>query len=380
MIVDAPNESGAYASSRAGHFIKQRVRPYFSKLAAVSVGPPPATLSVAVMPPADYRLSVRTAEESSDHCSHFDMAGPRLTLPKQIVDPDGDGDILDDDGRLPPKVYRRYAAAVKAVPHFVPKATIILLHGYGLNKYSMLRWAFVLGEAGYRTVLVDLRGHGASTGQWTTYGIVESRDIAQVIDYLQAQNLIAGSLAVLGDSLGAAVAIDVAARDERVQAIVALHPFARADQIIENFGRIVHPFLTALLPESSIAADEEKAGQLAGVDLENAAPIRAVENVNVPILFIYGDKDRITPPATARAFKRAAPDGKLIMLKGYGHFSLSASPAVAMQPVLKWLAPHLGGTVPGLSAAEPDSDGEHTRRQSEDASRFGLEFSMCITH
>ena len=34
-------------------------------------------------------------------------------------------------------------------------------------------------------MLVDLRGHGGSSGRWLTYGVVESRDLSQLIDQLE---------------------------------------------------------------------------------------------------------------------------------------------------------------------------------------------------
>jgi hypothetical protein len=52
-IVDAPNQSGGFSSSHAGRQLQRFAAPYFSEQAFVQVGPPPARLSVAVMPPAD---------------------------------------------------------------------------------------------------------------------------------------------------------------------------------------------------------------------------------------------------------------------------------------------------------------------------------------
>ena len=56
-------------------------------------------------------------------------------------------------------------------------------------------------RAGYRAVLVDLRGHGRSTGKYLTYGVQEAQDISQVIDALEQQQLIAGEIGVLGHLL-----------------------------------------------------------------------------------------------------------------------------------------------------------------------------------
>jgi pimeloyl-ACP methyl ester carboxylesterase len=319
------------------------------------------------MPPADYRVNLtRPEDESTNHCSHFEMPGPVL---KSSFEP-------THDGTLPAAVYREYVAGIKAMPHPAPKATIVLLHGFGLNKYAMMPWAFVLGEAGYRTVLIDLRGHGASTGRFTTYGIVESRDIEQVIDWLQKRRLIAGPLAVLGDSLGAAVAIDTAARDPRIKAVVALQPFARADDVIKNFAPIAHPFLSMFVSDSSIASGELKAGKLAGVDLTKAAPIDVVGQVTAPVLFIYGTADRVTPPATARAFERAAPDGRLITLQGYDHFALAVGLGATAPKVLEWLAPLLGGGTPKLVHARKTADAHASKAKA--VTHLGLDLSFCV--
>ena len=46
-----------------------------------------------------------------------------------------------------------------------PRGTVFLLHGYGLAEFSMVPWAWCLAQEGWRCVLVDLRGHGKSTGK-----------------------------------------------------------------------------------------------------------------------------------------------------------------------------------------------------------------------
>src|SRR5207302_636031 len=80
----------------------------------------------------------------------------------------------------------------KTAPALNPKATIFLLHGVMMSKESMLHWGFYLAEKGYRIVLVDLRGHGQSTGDVITYGAYEGDDLSQVLDELSQRKLIAG--------------------------------------------------------------------------------------------------------------------------------------------------------------------------------------------
>ncbi len=46
------------------------------------------------------------------------------------------------------------------------KGTILVVHGIFGRSVTMLHTAHRLAEAGYRAVLVDLRGHGRSTGEY----------------------------------------------------------------------------------------------------------------------------------------------------------------------------------------------------------------------
>ena len=54
-----------------------------------------------------------------------------------------------------------------------PRGTVILLHGYGLAQFAMVPWAIRLAQSGWRCVLVDLRGHGKSTGKKVYFGTRE---------------------------------------------------------------------------------------------------------------------------------------------------------------------------------------------------------------
>jgi hypothetical protein len=70
-----------------------------------------------------------------------------------------------------------------------PSATVFVLHGIRDEKESMRGWGRMLADAGFRAVLLDLRGHGRSTGDWLSYGVVESRDLARALDSMEAQGL-----------------------------------------------------------------------------------------------------------------------------------------------------------------------------------------------
>ena len=94
-----------------------------------------------------------------------------------------------------------------------PRATILVLHGLQDKKTSMILMGKLLAAQGYRAILLDSRGHGRSSGQWLTYGAIESRDLAQVLDDLEQRQLLAEPVGAYGASLGGATAI-LHAREE----------------------------------------------------------------------------------------------------------------------------------------------------------------------
>jgi pimeloyl-ACP methyl ester carboxylesterase len=108
-------------------------------------------------------------------------------------------------------------------------AAVMLLHGLGSNRMSMLGLAKGLAEAGYGVLLFDLRGHGDSDGDFVPYGGPEAQDVKAAVSYLQARpDVDSKRIGALGWSLGAQVAIMGAAQDENVKAVVADGPGATA--------------------------------------------------------------------------------------------------------------------------------------------------------
>src|SRR5688500_6385663 len=76
-----------------------------------------------------------------------------------------------------------------------PRGTVVLLHGVRMDRRSLVEVGVDFANAGYRSVLMDLRGHGESTGSYLTYGAVEARDVSALLDQLGARG---GGLGCVG--------------------------------------------------------------------------------------------------------------------------------------------------------------------------------------
>lgn len=110
-------------------------------------------------------------------------------------------------------------------------ATIILLHGLGSTNNEMLLYAEFLSDAGYGIFMIDLRAHGSSDGDTSTYGLNEANDVAGAVDFLSSRTDVnTARIGVFGISLGAQAALRGALISENIRALVleGLNP-ARLD-------------------------------------------------------------------------------------------------------------------------------------------------------
>jgi alpha-beta hydrolase superfamily lysophospholipase len=95
-----------------------------------------------------------------------------------------------------------------------PKGTVILFHGYGGEKSSLLDKAAEFGQLGYHTFLVDFMGSGGSAGNQTTIGYHEAEQVKTALAYIRQR--MGGKVFLFGNSMGA-VAILKALQDYPLQ-------------------------------------------------------------------------------------------------------------------------------------------------------------------
>lgn len=210
---------------------------------------------------------------------------------------------------------------IDPTPPRKPLGTLLVLHGIRDRKQTMLALGRALAARGYRVVLPDLRGHGRSTGDWLTFGAVESRDLSQVLDELARRGELAGRVGVYGASYGGATAILLAARDDRIAAVVAVASFASAREAVRGYMRRIYP--RWLVPDAWIERAIQAASEVAGFDPHEADPSRVVGKSKVPLLLIHGKRDRIISWKQSQRLDQTAPgQSRLILLENAGHAAI----------------------------------------------------------
>ena len=101
------------------------------------------------------------------------------------------------------------------------RGTIVWLHGVADNHGSAAGLVDRFVPRGFDLVAYDSRAHGDSDGDACTYGFYEKDDLARVVDTIEP-----GPIVLIGDSLGGAVALQEAAEDPRITAVVAAETFS----------------------------------------------------------------------------------------------------------------------------------------------------------
>ena len=191
---------------------------------------------------------------------------------------------------------------------------ILLLHGRSQNRLSMIRYADFLLGSGYSVVMMDARAHGESGGRIATYGHLERYDERSILDALTAaehpQHIFA-----MGESMGAAVALQSAAIDPRIEAVIAEGAFRNLHEVMFDYaGLRVSAFLgkTLFRPVAMLAVHETE--HQAGFRFDEVSPEASVAARSFPVLLISGLRDHNVPKRHAEAIFLAASGPKELWL------------------------------------------------------------------
>jgi pimeloyl-ACP methyl ester carboxylesterase len=301
-------------------------------------------------------------------------AGVRLAARRIRARPDPEAD--EDLGALPPEdltpsvSFDGTELAVRAAgPEGAP--AVVFSHGFSLDLTTWYyQWRHLADR--YRVVLFDHRGHGRSgrppDGDFSLRSM--GRDVRAVLDravprgpaVLVGHSM--GGMALLsfaeefpeefGTRVAAVVLADTAASDLVREALGdlgsraerAIRPILwritgnvdRSDRVrrivqergadlalllarVTNFGPDASPSQVDHVSRLSASAPVEVWVQTAR-DLVDLDLREALANITVPGLVVVGDRDLLTPSASAEALRDALPQGRAVAIARAGHLSM----------------------------------------------------------
>jgi uncharacterized protein len=207
------------------------------------------------------------------------------------------------------------------IPRQPARGTVIIIHGVSESKIVGLPMAKLLHEAGFNVLLYDLRRHGESGGYCCTYGFYEKHDTTTIINYLVSRkDFPVGRIGLLGNSMGAAIAIQVAAIDKRVAAVVAESGFGSLRTVLDEYQKRIVKLPWHYLRNIVIKRSEHIAHFRAAL----VAPVKSIKDVHVPVFILHGTADQNIHVASSQMLYEAANDPKeLWLIPGATHSNVA---------------------------------------------------------
>jgi hypothetical protein len=178
--------------------------------------------------------------------------------------------------------------------------TLLYLHGARWSLSNNLFRIQRLQRMGFAVLAIDYRGFGRSDGELPSEDQAYA-DAQAAWQHLRLLEPDPHRRFVYGHSLGGAVAIDLATRNDDVAGVIAEATFTSMREMAEAMGYGNLPLDLVLTQRFD--------------SLAKVAKVRA------PVLFVHGTSDRFVPAAMSERLYAAAPEPKRLLLVDGGNHS-----------------------------------------------------------
>jgi alpha-beta hydrolase superfamily lysophospholipase len=181
-------------------------------------------------------------------------------------------------------------------------STLLYLHGARRNLSDNLFRIQRLHRMGFAVLAIDYRGFGRSDGELPSEAQAYD-DAVAAWQHLRRLEPDAGRRFVYGHSLGGAVAIELATRNDDVAGLIVESTFTSMADMAEQMGY----------------------GGLGLVLTQRFDSLAKVATVKAPVLFVHGTSDRFVPPQMSERLYAAAREPKrLLLVESGNHSNVSA--------------------------------------------------------
>lgn len=171
-----------------------------------------------------------------------------------------------------------------------PNKFILMCHGITSNYDAMKKYSEPFIKKGYSIMFYDHRNHGYSDRNYTTLGYFEKKDAKCCVDYLM-KRFNEPMVGVLGESMGAATALQLVTIDSRLSFCIEDCGYSNA------FNLMYH---RALEDHNKILAQFTKPADIYlklfyNFSLKDVSVVHSINKATCPIMFIHGEEDSYVP-------------------------------------------------------------------------------------
>lgn len=207
-----------------------------------------------------------------------------------------------------------------AVDNGTPQPAVIVMHGWGGNAAMMLPLARPLHDAGFATLFIDARCHGASDDDSFASLPRFAEDLEHALAWLAPRAEIdAERVALIGHSVGAGAALLAASRRPDVAAVVSVSAFSHPAAMMRRW------LATKRIPERPVGRYVlDYVQRTIGHRFDDIAPVATIARVRCPVLLVHGADDDVVPLAEARQiFAARTHDAVELLVLGGEHDSFA---------------------------------------------------------
>lgn len=174
------------------------------------------------------------------------------------------------------------------VPAKEAKYTILFFHGNGGNLSHRLDKIKIFHDLGLNIFIIDYRGYGKSEGAPSEAGLY--LDAKAAYSYLTDNvNIIPSSIILYGESLGGAVALELATK-VTAEAVITEEAFSS----MRGIAKDMYPFIPSFLVSDRFNS------------------VSRIEKVDIPKLIIHSKNDEMIPFSNAQTLYNKAKDPKVL--------------------------------------------------------------------
>jgi pimeloyl-ACP methyl ester carboxylesterase len=269
---------------------------------------------------------------------------------------------------------------------------VVLANGLG-GTYVAFRHLYRALD-GYKVICWDYRGLYTSGPSADPLANTIAHQVADLVEILAAESVV--DFVIAGWSMGVQVAFETAKRHpERVKGVFAINgTYGRAFRTVMGsrlVGRTIPTLLRLVRAQAGLAGRASKlvagsdaliramkrfglVGQTIDIDIfrEVAAGFQTIDwviysdllarldehdaedvlaKIAVPTTIVTGDKDLMTPPATAEHIHRLIPGSRLVVIKGGTHYTPVEYPVILVDELGRWLDRIAGWERPAAARA-----------------------------
>jgi pimeloyl-ACP methyl ester carboxylesterase len=223
------------------------------------------------------------------------------------------------------------------------RATVVLVHGRGGNRSSMLPLAKFLVGAGYDALAIDLRAHGDSQGNYPSPGYFEVAEITAAVEYAHRRS--PRPVILLGHSVGGVAVLHTAGGRADVAAAIADSAFVSFFDMMDRFraGQTsrwarLGMWFAASRRLAGLTAFMIRVGSGYRIDARRADLMPVLPRIRCPVLFVTGERDEIVSTANTRRMAAAVtvPGTRIVELDA-GHQTYGDAPRDYERAVLGFL-------------------------------------------